>query len=559
MLTVLARASIDGAVFAAAIWILVRLLRSLSPGAKAFLWWCAALKFLVALIWTTPVPLPLLPARPQPAVVTAGGSSDQSAAITTRAARLLVPGTMPRRSDALLVLWMSGALLSIGLGWRRWRHVRRAIAASSAAPAEIREMAADIASRIHLSRIPDVRLCDAIHTPLVAGLRGPAVLLPTDRFERLGPRGQRMALCHELAHVKRADVWFGAAAALAERLFFFHPVAHLAAREYVFWREAACDRVVVQTLDAAPHDYGRLLLDLGIAAPRRTLAAAGAAWSFSNLERRIVMLGHPTSVSAASRMLAAIALTLAAAGVVPMTLAARQSGEPVASGQARDQPPAVRDVAREALTFVLFTEDGNTTMSGSTGDIARARRFRHGREPMLWFRSHGVEYIVTDQKVVQDVRAVWQVVGVIGAQQGLLGARQGVLGQRQAQSGAQQAEIGRLQAEIGAQQGAIGTRQAQLAARETSLRTDAQRTDFERETRALEARMIDLSHRMAELDPKMKELDQAMEKLNAQMNELGAEMDALTRRMDDASKAAEADMRALVDRAIATGVAKIVR
>ena len=106
-----------------------------------------------------------------------------------------------------------------------------------------------------------------------------------------------MALCHELAHMKRGDVWLGCVPAAAERIFFFHPLAHLAAREYVFWREAACDAAVLAALDAAPQSYGRLLLDLGVSRQRATLAAAGAAWSFSNLRRIIVMLDHPSAPS----------------------------------------------------------------------------------------------------------------------------------------------------------------------------------------------------------------------------------------------------------------------
>ena len=66
MLDTLVRASIDGAIFAALVWILSRTVSCLPAAAKAFLWWCVAAKFVVALVWTTPVFVPLLPA-PGPA------------------------------------------------------------------------------------------------------------------------------------------------------------------------------------------------------------------------------------------------------------------------------------------------------------------------------------------------------------------------------------------------------------------------------------------------------------------------------------------------------------
>ena len=63
MLAVLARASLEGAVVAALVWIAIRCLPRLSPATRAALWWCAAAKFLLALVWVTPVELPVLPAR----------------------------------------------------------------------------------------------------------------------------------------------------------------------------------------------------------------------------------------------------------------------------------------------------------------------------------------------------------------------------------------------------------------------------------------------------------------------------------------------------------------
>ena len=65
MLSILLRASIDGAIVAAIVWAVSRLPR-LSPAARALLWWCVAVKFVVSLVWLTPVPLRVLPAATAP-------------------------------------------------------------------------------------------------------------------------------------------------------------------------------------------------------------------------------------------------------------------------------------------------------------------------------------------------------------------------------------------------------------------------------------------------------------------------------------------------------------
>ena len=93
--------------------------------------------------------------------------------------------------------------------------------------------------------MPRVRVSEDIGTPLVTGMFHPIIMLPAGGFEALSEREQRLALCHELTHIKRKDLWLGCVPAVAERVFFFHPLVHLAAREYALCREAACDAHVL--------------------------------------------------------------------------------------------------------------------------------------------------------------------------------------------------------------------------------------------------------------------------------------------------------------------------
>ena len=62
MLGILVRASVEGALLAATIWGLCRFHRRLSPATRTALWWCVSAKFVVALFWTAPVNVPVLPA-----------------------------------------------------------------------------------------------------------------------------------------------------------------------------------------------------------------------------------------------------------------------------------------------------------------------------------------------------------------------------------------------------------------------------------------------------------------------------------------------------------------
>jgi bla regulator protein blaR1 len=591
MLWTLARASVEGAVFIAAIAILIRMMPQLSASARAALWWCAAAKFIVSLLWIPAVVLPVLPADSGPAEI-----------VTKAAATVNLPATLDSASTsrtaapasgsiasafpwsmAMLGIWSGGVLLTIVVGVARWCRTRRLLTQAAPAPSAIEAMTAKLAEQLSLETVPAVRMSNEIQTPLVAGLRQPVIFLPAGRFLTLSIVEQRMAICHELAHVKRADLWLGCVPALAEHLFFFHPLVHLATREYAFWRESACDLAVLDTIDAAPQDYGRLLLALGISQPRTgSMAAAGAPWSFSSLKRRIVMLGRHTSGSLVSRSVGAFALSVAVLAMVPFELGARPGPQapeqplaPLTDASSLDPkhprsdaaawrdlagPEAKQDKKARDINYVMLIDDHHTSMSGSMDDIEKARRFKRANEPLLWFRQNGREYVVRDRALLAQVAAIWKPVNEIGEAQGVLGEQQGDLGARQGQIGERQGQLGEEQGRLGERQGDLGERQAALEQRYEGRRpTTAERQAFENERQALEAEMRALDVKMAALEVRMRELDKPMQDLEAQMHALDKEMSALDRKMEAAVHRAEDEMRALLDRAIASGAAEAVK
>ena len=572
MLAHLARASLDCAVVVTVVWILCRALPRLPSATRALLWWCAAAKFVISLVWTTPVLLPVLPAAERLAVNPAA-SVREIEAIQSALSR--TTGEQAEPSRALpwpaLVLggWCLGVYVSVHRGVGRWRKIRVAVRGSSPASSPIQVMTQDLCRDLGLRRVPEVRVSEEVLTPLVTGLLRPIVLVPGGRFEALSERQQRMTLCHELAHLKRSDLWLGSVPALAERLFFFHPLAHIAAREYVFWREAACDAAVLQAVDAAPQEYGRLLLDLGVARRSTSLAAAGAPWSFSVLKRRIVMLRDPSSRSITSRFVASAVVGLALAAIAPLHLVARAPASPAAIAASAAPETATQQTAlrarnelREAdLNFVLFLDENRTTMSGSVpGDINRAKRLKRAGEPMLWFRMAGREYVVRDQAVLRDIHKLWEPVDAVGDEQGKVGEKQGAIGAQQGAIGSRQGEVGAEQGRIGERQGKIGIEQGKLAERELSRSlTSAQKAEFEKQRRELNDQMRELDREMGKRDVKMRELDTPMGELNEQMKALDRQMSVLNRRMEEAVKRAEEEMRTLLDRAISSGAAQAVK
>lgn len=601
MLPLLVRASLEGAALAACVWLACRALPRLSPAVRALLWWCVAAKFVVALAWHSPIAVPVLPRAAAEAPAPRAASAPAAA---PGHAGAIGPASPPARAagapalpwTALAVgVWALGLGVSLLRALRGWRRTRAVVARSLPGGDGLHATVRELSARMGVRRPADVRVSAEVETPLVVGGRRPVILVPAAGFAALSADQQRMALCHEIAHLRRGDVWLGCVPAAAERCFFFHPLARLAAREYAFWREAACDEAVLTTLGASPQGYGRMLLALGVSRRTAAFSAAGAAWSFPNLKRRLVMLDRTSSPSLRGRLLAAGAVAAAMLAIVPLRAVARSAAPapaPAAASPAALPPsgslpsgslpsgspaahaaalPAVsasalsgavdaREArAQEELRFVLFRGDRNTMVNGSTDDIERARRHHRPGEQMLWFRYDGQEYVVRDPAVLREVHELWDPVGRIGEAQGRLGEAQGRIGEEQGRIGEAQGRLGAQQGELGARQGAIGARVAALATRELGEVSAAERREMDREREALEEESRELGREMEALGRQMREAAEPMRDRGDEMAALGREMEALGEQMRDASDRAQSGMLTLVRRAIQGGTAVSIR
>ena len=241
-----------------------------------------------------------------------------------------------------------------------------------------------LSERLHLKRLPELLRSSEIESPLVLGLLRPRVLLPIEAAS--APDELELALAHELLHLRQRDLLWGLVPALAERLFFFHPLIRLAAREYTLAVESACDRAVLESLGPAPERYGRLLVRWGVAPNAVAASAAAASPTFKTLRRRLEMLEHK------QRKLGAAGIaTLAAAFLlaVPIHPVAAWTGEPPADAAldsaTADAPPRPTRPPRLGAR--------PRSIAGAAAEFHRCLRFRRCRPPLRrpqalrWLRS----------------------------------------------------------------------------------------------------------------------------------------------------------------------------
>ena len=237
----------------------------------------------------------------------------------------------PSLLHALFLLWAAGALFGVG---RLALSVIRACGlvrhARPLAAADDEALLADCARTVEVC-CPALRASSAVASPLLAGWLRPCIVVPT-----AAEAPSREVLLHELAHLRRRDLWWMTLAHLAGALWWFHPLLWNAARRMERSAENVCDDLVVGWSGDAAGYAAQLLAFARGGAPAQALALAGVAVTGfrSELGQRVALLlapGRPKQV-AIGRPGAAL-LAASAAAVLALSLAATPgwgSDEPLA-------------------------------------------------------------------------------------------------------------------------------------------------------------------------------------------------------------------------------------
>jgi len=218
--------------------------------------------------------------------------------------------------------WLAGATAAAGRLGAGWWLTRRLVA-RAIAPADARWQARLDRWKHALGIDQPIRLLAAtrIDVPVVVGWLRPVVLWPLAALTGMPPDQIDAILAHELAHVRRHDVFVNLLQSCIETLFFHHPAAWWISAQVRAEREHCADDLAIRVLDAgrggAAISYARALVALEERRRHRaTLAVAADGGSLVDRVGRIVGItpeaGHPARLAAALLMLAA-AIAAAAA------------------------------------------------------------------------------------------------------------------------------------------------------------------------------------------------------------------------------------------------------
>lgn len=282
--------------------------------------------------------------------------------------------TFPKFVAMLPLAWVAGALVlgvyvcASNLNFLRIVRLRRPVTDQ-----KILDLLEDCKSRMGIRTILGVVITNKVKSPALFGFVRPRLLLPEGMIETLSEQELRYVLLHELAHLKRHDIYTGWLASLLQVLHWFNPFVWLAFYRMRSDRELACDALVLaRTHSDEPKSYGRIIVSLleRFSRPRPLPGLAGILETKSQLKRRITMIAQFKKNSYQWSPLAIILIIILGCVSLPDAISTKASQTSFA------KPPAV--VVRQVWARAGLVCSGEPSPDGKylsyvdweTGDLA---------------------------------------------------------------------------------------------------------------------------------------------------------------------------------------------
>jgi len=196
--------------------------------------------------------------------------------------------------DVLPLIWFIGALVLAGYISLRnivlWRAVK---SERQVTDQNILELLEDCKMQMRIQTVVGVVVTDKVKSPALFGYIRPRLLLPQGLLEGLDLDELQYVFLHELAHLRRRDIYLGWIVSLLQVLHWFNPLIWFALRRMRTDQELACDALALSTMSAEePTRYGRTLVNLfeKFTQVNYVPSIAGILEDKSQLERRIKMI-----------------------------------------------------------------------------------------------------------------------------------------------------------------------------------------------------------------------------------------------------------------------------
>ncbi|MHC4298397.1 MAG: M56 family metallopeptidase, partial [Planctomycetota bacterium] len=226
-----------------------------------------------------------------------------------------------------LLSWLAALVVMLLLLLQRALFVRRLVAQASDADRPMTDALEHCRQSMKMNKKVGLKVSSGATSPAVCGLFKPAILVPGNLTPSLSSDELRVVLLHELAHIKRYDLWVNLAQTILQIFYFYNPLLWLANAMIRRSREQAVDEMVLVAMGEKARQYPETLVNVAKLAFKRpvlSLRLIGVVESKSALTGRIKhILNRPIPKTAKLGIFGLVAVIAAAAILLPMAKSIR--------------------------------------------------------------------------------------------------------------------------------------------------------------------------------------------------------------------------------------------
>ena len=232
-----------------------------------------------------------------------------------------MPGVLVGFADSLAFIWLCGVVVMLiyvfASNFRLWQIVR---VQRPVTDGRLLDMLEDCKGQMNMHAYLAVVETDKVSSPALFGFIRPRLLLPQGISGKLELEQLRHVFLHELAHLKRGDIYVGWLTAILQTMHWFNPLVWYAFYRMRSDRELACDELALTAMESGENKgYGETIIKLleEFSTPQYTPGLAGIMEEKSLLHRRISLIASNRKGSL--RLSLAAVVIMAVIGCVALT------------------------------------------------------------------------------------------------------------------------------------------------------------------------------------------------------------------------------------------------
>ncbi|MHC4638794.1 MAG: M56 family metallopeptidase, partial [Planctomycetota bacterium] len=224
--------------------------------------------------------------------------------------------------------WVAAVMAMVLLLIQRMFFVRGLLAQSKTPSGSMTCAFQQCQQQIKIRGKINLKLSPVAASPSVCGLVRPTILIPENLPSKLKAEDLRSILLHELAHIKRGDLWVSLVQTILQIAYFYNPLLWVANAVIRKVREQAVDEMVLVAMGEDADDYPETLLNISrltFSRPVLSLRLIGVVESKKALSSRIKhILNRPFPKTAKLGIVGLLVIIITAAILLPMAKGAKQ-------------------------------------------------------------------------------------------------------------------------------------------------------------------------------------------------------------------------------------------